>query len=162
MACNQIPLSINDLLNSTLVKLPTGGFALNVVNSGLACPLDAGVDCNQIPFTIENLLNAILSVDSCGKPALQLNIEVAGGGGAIPPNYARFESINPAIGTTSFTLPNAPLQNVNSLPPIVTIGGLQIPSTDWNITGTTFNYPSGIAASGGGAGGQDLIITYQY
>ena len=74
-------------------------------------------------------------------------------------NFYRDEFVNPINGTTTLNLTYSP---TTMFPPIVTRGGSQILSTDFSILGNVLTLNDPITSSPGGAGSEDIIITYSY
>lgn len=74
-------------------------------------------------------------------------------------NMFRDEFINPLAGTVDFTLTYTP---TTGYPEIVTRGGKQLLSSEYTIASNILTLINPISVTPGGAGGEDITITYSY
>ena len=74
-------------------------------------------------------------------------------------NFKKDEFINPIVGSTSFTLSNFPDLKY---PPLITRGGSQLISTDYNLSGNLLTLLQPIDKSIGGDGSEDIVVIYSY
>jgi hypothetical protein len=74
-----------------------------------------------------------------------------------PANFYRDVFVDPANGTTNFTLTHAPVA-----PETVVRGGSVLLPNEYSITGTTLTLVTPISASVGGGGSEDIMVIYPY